>query len=156
MKQRVWLIVGFVAVFFLGAVAGGAAVAGSHARRQTALLGQPGRGSYAALLNRRLKLRPEQRGVIEGIVSHFEADRERIMAPVEPTLHARRAAMRSEVRTTLDASQATDFDNLNRELDENRARRGGHASSSASGASMGVPAATPSGEPAPVLGASNR
>lgn len=147
MKQRVWLVVGFIAVFCLGAVAGGAAVAGSHARRQAALLGPPGRGSYAALLTRRVKLRPEQRGVVEGIVSHFEADRERIMAPVEPTLRARRAAMRSEVRATLDANQATDFDNLNRELDENRARRAGHAASAAT--------ATAS-EAAPELGASNR
>ncbi len=147
MKQRVWLVVGFVAVFCLGAVAGGAAVAGSHARRQAALLGQPGRGSYAALLNRRLKLRPEQRGVIEGTVSRFEADREHIMAPVEPTLRARRLEMRKEVRATLDASQASDFDTLNREMDENRARRAGHAA--AASAPVGS-------EAAPVLGASNR
>jgi len=147
MKQRVWLIVGFVAVFCLGAVAGGAAVAGSHARRQTALLGQPGRGSYAALLNRRLKLRPEQRGVIEGIVMRFEGDRERIMAPVEPALHARRSEMRNEVRAKLDASQATDFDNLNREFDENRARRAGHA------AAVSAPVGS---DGAAALGASNR
>lgn len=135
MKQRVWLIVGFVAVFCFGAVAGGAAVAGSHARRQAALLGQAGRGSYAALLNRRVKLRPNQRGVVEGIVSRYEVDRERIISPVEPTLRARRAAMRDEVRATLDSAQATDFDALNRELDENRARRVGHAAPAASEAS---------------------
>ncbi|HTQ04558.1 MAG TPA: hypothetical protein VMI54_11910 [Polyangiaceae bacterium] len=148
MKQRGWLIVGFVAVFLLGAVAGGAAVAGSHARHQAALLGPPGRGSYAALLNRRLKLRPDQRGVVEGIVSKFEADRERIMTPVEPALRARRTAMRAEVRATLDAEQATDFDSVNRELDENRSHRG-HGGSSAN--------APPAASEAPQeLGASNR
>lgn len=147
MKQRVWLILGFAGVFCLGAVAGGAAVAGSHARRQAALLRQSGRGSYAALLDRRLKLRPEQRGVVEGIVAHYEADRERIMSPVEPALHARRLTLRSEVRAALDASQASDFDELNRELDENRARRAGHAPA----------ASAPAGSVAyPVLGASNR
>jgi hypothetical protein len=143
-KSRAWLIAGFVAVFCLGAVAGGAVVAGSHARHQTALLGQPGRGSYAALLTRRLKLRPEQRTAVEAIISRFDADRERILGPVEPALHERRAAMRSEVRATLDPSQANDFDALTRELEENRARRGGHG---AAAAASNAPAA---------LGAANR
>jgi hypothetical protein len=131
-KSRVRLIAGFVAVFCLGAVAGGAVVAGSHARRQAALLGQPGRGSFAMLLSRRVKLRPEQRTTIEGIVGRYEADRERILTPVEPTLRERRSAMRSEVRATLDPSQTGDFDALTRELDENRSRRAGHPAGAAS------------------------
>lgn len=144
MKLRVGLILGFVGVFCLGAVAGGAVVAGSHARHQAALIGQPGRGSFAALLARRLKLSPEQRTTVEAIVGRYESDRERILAPVEPAVKERRAAMRREVRAALDPSQATDFDAVTRELDENRARRGGHG---ASAAASGTPVE---------LGASNR
>jgi hypothetical protein len=143
-KSRVGLILGFVGVFCLGAVAGGAVVAGSHARHQAALMGQPGRGSFAALLARRLKLRPEQRAAVEAIVGRYETDRERILAPVEPAVRDRRSAMRREVRAALDPSQTGDFDGITRELDENRARRSGHA---ASAAASEAPAA---------LGASNR
>jgi hypothetical protein len=142
-KSRARLIIALVAVFCLGAVAGGAAVAGSHALRQAALLGQPGRGSYVAMLTRRLKLSPEQRSAVEGIVGRYEVDRERLMAPVEPAVHERRAAMRREVRATLNPSQATDFDTLTRELDENRARRGGHTGAAASASTRVLGAANP-------------
>jgi hypothetical protein len=145
-KSRVGLILGFVGVFGLGAVAGGAVVAGSHARHQAALMGQAGRGSFAALLVRRLKLRPEQRSAVEAIVGRYDSDRERIVAPVEPAVKARRAAMRQEVRAALDPSQTGEFDALTRELDENRARRAGH----------GASAAAPASEAPVELGASNR
>jgi hypothetical protein len=135
-KSRIWLIAGFVLVFCLGTVAGGAAVAGSHARHQAAQLHQPGRGSFGALLAR-LKLRPEQRATIDTIVGRYELDRGRIMAPVLPAVRDRRAAMRQEVRATLDANQAADFDNLTRELDENRARRASHAAAAPSAATDG-------------------
>jgi hypothetical protein len=144
-KQRLWLIAGFVAVFCLGAIAGGAAIAGSHARQQVKLLDPPGRGSFATLLERRVQLRPEQRSNVEAIVGRYEADRERLLAPVEPAMRERRAAMRREVRATLDADQLGEFDAVTRELDEERARRAGR--SAASGASA---------DPAGALGASNR
>lgn len=124
MTIRQWVALGYVGVFVLGAVAGGALVQWRLVARQTARLDpQNPHAEFISSLDQRLDLEPKQKALIEAILTRYDPLRARVMAPVEAEMTRVRSDMRREMRSVLNPAQQSKFDELMRAHDERRERR---------------------------------
>jgi Spy/CpxP family protein refolding chaperone len=125
-------LAGYLGVFLLGAVTGGFAMHAKDARSDATVFDDRG-GSrhrmYVWSLDKKLGLSAAQRQRIEAILAMHDAERDAILAPVEPRMKALRALIRGEIREALTPEQGREFDELMRRYDEGRAQRRGQSPS---------------------------
>lgn len=115
-RSKSKVILAFVAVFFLGGLAGAAVGHVVEARRAIDIFDAASQGSRHGVflwsLERKLDLTSAQRAEIEVIMAQYDRDVATMMVPVDPQARALRRQMRTSVRARLAPEQQDRYDEL--------------------------------------------
>lgn len=139
-RSRRKVILAFVAVFFLGGLAGAAVGHVVEARRAIDIFDASSQGSRHGVflwsLERKLKLTATQRAEIEVILAQYDRDVATMMVPVDPQARALRRQMRADVRARLAPEQQGRYDELMALWDKAKGRTPDTATTSAAATTL--------------------